>query len=154
MMKQKTLEIWVGILMLLALAAFTFMAFKVSGLTASSAFVSHSYTVNAQFSDVGGLKTRAAVRIAGVQVGEVSALSLNPETYEAKVSLSIENDVHLPTDTSAAITASGILGDNYISLTPGYASQNISNGGTINTTYAATSIQSLISTFMSGAKKS
>ncbi len=153
-MKQKTLEIWVGILMLLALAAFTFMAFKVSGLTASSAFVSHSYTVNAQFSDVGGLKTRAAVRIAGVQVGEVSALSLNPETYEAKVSLSIENDVHLPTDTSAAITASGILGDNYISLTPGYASQNISNGGTINTTYAATSIQSLISTFMSGAKKS
>lgn len=154
-MSKRVIEIWIGVLMLLGLMAFMFMAMKVSGLTsADSPFAHNTYTLCANFTDVGGLKVRAPVRIAGVQVGVVSALALNPQTYEAEVILSMNKDVAIPADSSASITASGILGDNYVSITPGFANQNLTNGGQIVTTYAATSIQSLISTFMSnGAKK-
>ncbi len=154
-MKQKLCEFWVGVLMLLAILAFVFMALKVSGLSVSSnPFVKSTYDVTANFTDIGGLKVRSAVRIAGVQIGTVEALSLNPQTYEATTTLAINKNIQIPSDSSASITASGILGDNFISITPGFAPQNLQNGGQIVTTYAATNISSLISTFMSnGVKK-
>lgn len=153
-MKQRLFEFWVGIFMLLALLAFIFMAFKVSGLTGANPFVKTTYDVSANFTDIGGLKVRSAVRIAGVQIGTVEGLTLNPETYQADVTMAINKNVKIPADSSASVTASGILGDNFISISPGYATQNLSNGGQIQTTYAATNISSLISTFMSnGAKK-
>ncbi len=150
-MQQRTIEIWVGLLMLLAILAFVFMSLKVSGLNQSD-FTGQTYEVSANFTDVGGLKARGAVRIAGVQVGTVKSVTLNPETYEAKVVLSLQKGINIPQDSSASITSSGILGDNYVSITPGYAAQNLTPGGQIMTTYAATSLTSLISTFMSGAK--
>ena len=108
----------------------------------------------ANFSDIGGLKPHSAVRIAGVQIGTVESVALNPETYQATMTLDINNGIALPSDSSAAITASGILGDNFVSITPGFATQNLANNGQIMTTYAATNMSSLISTFMSsGAKK-
>ncbi len=151
-MQKKTIEIWVGILMLLAILAFVFMSLRVSGLNQSD-LMGNTYAVSANFTDVGGLKPRGAVRIAGVQVGTVQSVTLNPQTYEAHVVLSLQKEVKIPQDSSAAITSSGILGDNYISITPGFAPQNLANNGQIMTTYAATSLTSLISTFMSGAKK-
>ena len=151
-MQKRTIEIWVGILMLLAILAFVFMSLRVSGLNTTD-FSGQTYDVTANFTDVGGLKARGAVRIAGVQIGTVASVTLNPETYEAHAILSIQKNIHIPQDSSASITSSGILGDNYISITPGFASQNLANGGQIITTYAATSLTSLISTFMSGAKK-
>ena len=154
-MKQKAIEVWVGVLMLLGLLAFTFMALQVSGLSmASNPFSKNTYHLNANFTDVGSLKVRSAVRIAGVEVGQVSALQLNPQTYEAEVVLSMNKAIVIPSDSSVSITSSGILGDNYVSITPGFSAQNLSNGGQIVTTYSATSLQSLISTFMSnGGKK-
>ena len=152
-MQKKSIEIWVGVFMLLAILAFVFMSLKVSGLNQSD-LTGHNYDLAANFTDVGGLKARAAVRIAGVQVGTVQSVTLNPETYEAHVILSMQKTVSIPQDSSASITSSGILGDNYISITPGFAPQNLANNGQIMTTYAATSLTSLISTFMSGAKKS
>ena len=151
-MQKKTIEIWVGILMLLAILAFVFMSLRVSGLNTTD-FSGNTYDITANFTDVGGLKARGAVRIAGVQVGMVEAVKLNPETYEAHVVMSMQKTIHIPQDSSASITSSGILGDNYISITPGFATQNLADGGQIVTTYAATSLTSLISTFMSGAKK-
>lgn len=149
-MKQKSIELWVGLFMALAILAFIFLALKVSGMTSTSnPFVRSTYDVTANFTDIGGLKARSAVRIAGVQVGEVEAITLNPQTYEAHVALAINNNVMIPADSSVSVTASGILGDNFISITPGYSNQNLQNGGQIMTTYAATSWQSLISTFMS-----
>ncbi len=154
MKTTKPLELSVGFFMILALLAFIFMALKVSGLTATNPFVKTSYDVTANFTDIGGLKPNSAVRIAGVEIGTVETVSLNPQTYEATLTLAIDKNIPIPADSSAAITASGILGDNFISITPGFASQNLSNGGQIVTTYAATNISSLISTFMSsGAKK-
>ncbi len=152
-MQKKTIEIWVGVLMLLAILAFVFMSLKVSGLNTTD-LSGHSYDVTANFTDVGGLKARSAVRIAGVQVGTVQSVTLNPQTYEAHAVLSLQKGINIPQDSSASITSSGILGDNYISITPGFAPQNLASGGQIMTTYAATSLTSLISTFMSGAKKS
>lgn len=153
-MKSKSLEFFVGLFIVLGLLAFIFMALKVSGLTASNPFIKNTYDVTANFSDIGGIKTQSAVRIAGVQIGTVEAVSLNPETYQATLTLAINKNVPIPADSSASITASGILGDNYVSITPGFAPQNLQNGSQIVTTYAATNISSLISTFMSnGAKK-
>lgn len=154
-MKQKSIEFWVGILMLLGIFAFTFMALQVSGMTPSSnPFIKSDYDVTANFTDIGGLKARSAVRIAGVQIGTVEAIALNPQTYEATVTLAINKNIPIPADSSASVTASGILGDNFISIAPGFAAQNLQNGGQIVTTYAATSWQSLISTFMSGSSNS
>lgn len=155
-MKQKLTEFWVGLLMLLAILAFIFMALKVSGMGISqNPFVKSTYEVSANFTDVGGLKARAAVNIAGVQVGTVEALTLNPETYQATAILAINKNIEIPSDSSASITSSGILGDNFVSIAPGFSSQVLANNGQIMTTYAATNLSSLISTFMnnSGDKK-
>jgi phospholipid/cholesterol/gamma-HCH transport system substrate-binding protein len=154
-MQTRNSEILVGIFMILAILALIFLALKVSGLsTESDLFGRHSYELTAQFNDIGSLKVRAPVRIAGVEVGRVVGISLNNENFEAKVTMKIDDSVNdLPIDTSAAITSSGILGDNYVNLTPGYASTNLKEGGEITTTYSATNLQSLISTFMSGGNK-
>lgn len=151
MKNSKALELSVGVLILLGLLAFMFMALRVSGLTmGSNPFVHNTYDLTADFTDVGNLKVRAPVRIAGVQVGTVTGMDLDSQTYQAHVILSIEKDVAIPTDSSVSVTSSGVLGDNYISISPGYASTNMPAGAAFVTTYPATSLTSLISTFMSG----
>ncbi|MDF2690504.1 MAG: mlaD [Gammaproteobacteria bacterium] len=152
-MIRKSIEVWVGILMLMAGLALAFLALKVSGLSMDNdIFGAQSYHVTAVFSDIGGLKVRAPVRIAGVQIGTVTAIDLNPQTYQAQVTLSINKAIdNLPSDTSASVTSSGILGDNYVSLSPGYSSSSLKEGSKIITTYAATNLQSLISTFISNS---
>lgn len=153
MKNSKILEFSVGVLILLGLLAFMFMALKVSGLSLSNnPFITTTYDLNANFADIGSLKARAPVRIAGVQIGTVTHIDLDKDTYQAHVSMGIQNGVEIPSDSSASITSSGILGDNYISITPGYASTNMEPNAQFSTTYAATSLTSLISTFMgSGA---
>lgn len=150
MKNSKSLEFGVGLLILLGLLAFMFMALKVSGMTSSNPFLTTTYDVTANFTDIGSLKVRSPVRIAGVQIGTVSEIDLNPKTYEAHVVMSIQKSIEIPDDSSVSITSSGILGDNYASVTPGYAATNMKSGGQFGTTYAATSLTSLISTFMSG----
>lgn len=153
-MKQRIVEFWVGLFMLLAVLALLFLAVQVSGLSVSKGIFGHAnYHVSAVFNNIGNLKIRSPVRIAGVQIGTVSNIQLDKTTYQAKVTLSIDGNINdLPADSSARITSSGLLGENYISLTPGYARQVLKAGSKIETTYSATSIQSLISTFMSGGK--
>ncbi|MDF2529588.1 MAG: outer rane lipid asymmetry maintenance protein MlaD [Gammaproteobacteria bacterium] len=159
-MIRKSIEVWVGLLMVMGALALAFLAFKVSGLSINNdVFGAKSYNVTAVFSDIGGLKVRAPVRIAGVQIGTVTGIALDPQTYQAQVTLTINDGINnLPSDTSASVTSSGILGDNYVSLSPGYSDTTLKNGGKIITTYSATNLQSLISTFISnsnsnGAKK-
>ena len=152
-MKQGKVDFIVGVFILIAAVSLMFLALKVSGLSAAS-FGNNSYKVTASFSDIGGLKVRSPVKIAGVQIGQVSAITLNNDAYNAVVTMSIENSADkIPVDSSARISQSGLLGDNYISLSPGYKMQNLKNGSVIKTTYSATSITSLISTFVNGANK-
>lgn len=152
MKNSKALEFAVGILILLGLLAFMFMSLRVSGLTTgSNPFMHTTYNLSGDFTDVGNLKVRAPVRIAGVQIGTVTGLDLDPQTYQARVIMSIQNTVSIPTDSSVSVTSSGVLGDNYVSIAPGYASTNMKPNDVFTTTYPATSLTSLISTFMSGS---
>jgi phospholipid/cholesterol/gamma-HCH transport system substrate-binding protein len=147
MLSQRLIETFVGLFLLCALAALTVLAFKVSGLT--SLFPAKTYTVVAAFEDIGGLKVRAPVKISGVQIGEVSKITLNPTTFKADVSLSIGaqfNDI--PDDSSAAILTAGLLGDNYIAITPMYNKTFLQEGGHIEYTTSAMVLEKLIGQFL------
>ena len=154
-MKNKAIiEILVGMLMLLGALALAFLALKVSGLAVNGdMFGNNSYKISADFNNIGTLKARSPVRIGGVEVGTVSTIKLNPTTFQAQVTMKIKGNINqIPSDTSARIASSGLLGDNYISLLPGYSEQSLKNGSIIHTTYSATSIVNLLSTFAGSFK--
>ena len=120
MNKRRGLELSVGCFMLLGVVAFLMLALKVSGLTQLSA--NKTFKVFTHFTNIGGLKVRSPVTIAGVRIGEVSNIFLEPGSFNAKVTLSINSDQNrIPFyDTSARILTEGLLGSNYISIAPGF----------------------------------
>jgi phospholipid/cholesterol/gamma-HCH transport system substrate-binding protein len=147
MLSQRTIESFVGLFLLAAILALLVLAFKVSGIT--SVFKEEGYRISAEFDDIGQLKVRAAVKIGGVKVGEVSAISLNPETFKAMVTMRINPKVNdIPVDSSASILTAGILGDNYIELSPMYSNEFLQNGGQIQETHSAMILERLIGQFM------
>ncbi len=113
------LDISVGIFMLLGLLSMLVMVMMVSGV---SDFISKKgYQVSANFTDIGGLKVRAPVTIAGVRVGEVTRIELQPNQLNAKVTMLLRRDAPIPyEDSSARILTQGLLGSNYISIVPGF----------------------------------
>lgn len=148
---KKIMETLVGLFMILGLVALVFLALKVSGLTVFSSKESY-YQVVAEFDNIGGLKVRSPVMIAGVAIGQVDDITLDPQTFRAKTVLSIRNDHQLPVDTSANIYTQGLLGSNYVSLTPGYADSNLKDGGVIETTQPAIVLEKLIGQFLYSLK--
>jgi phospholipid/cholesterol/gamma-HCH transport system substrate-binding protein len=145
---KRITEILVGLMMLLAITALVFMALKVSGLTDYTGKQGY-YKVFADFDNVGSLKVRAPVMIAGVSVGEVEAITLNSTDYRARVTLLIRNNAaKLPVDTSASIYTQGVLGSNYVNLSPGYEEQSLTNNGVITTTNSAVILEKLIGQFL------
>lgn len=147
MMSQKFIEVLVGLFLLCAFIALTVLAFKVSGLT--SLFPAEVYSVTAEFEDIGGLKVRAPVKIGGVQIGEVESIKLNQSTFKAIVKMKIDakyNDI--PEDSTVGILTSGLLGDNYIALTPMYSKTFLKNGSTIEFTNSAMILEKLIGQFI------
>lgn len=146
-MLKKTTEVLVGLFMLLGAAALVFLALKVSGLITYSNSQAY-YRVTADFDNVGGLKVRAPVLIAGVSVGEVDSIALNKADFRARVTLLIQKNQQIPTDTSASIYTQGLLGANYVSLSPGYADANLKEGGVIDTTNSAVILEKLIGQFL------
>ena len=153
MRRNRLIQFWVGVLMILAVIALIFLALRVSGLSMTHwPFTPKDYKLNAVFNDIGNLKVRAPVRVAGVQVGQVIKITLNPETFQAHIVMEINPKVNdLPTDTSASISTVGLLGENYVSLSPGYSSKLLGPDGRIGTTYSATNISSLLSTFVNSS---
>ncbi len=147
MLSQRFIESLVGLFLLFAMIALTLLAFKVSGLT--SLFPGETYTVSALFDDIGGLKVRAPVKIGGVQVGEVSRISLDPVTFKAIVKMTIQNKYNdIPDDSSAGIYTAGLLGDNYIAITPMYNTTFLKNGSKIEMTHSAMILEKLIGQFI------
>lgn len=147
MLPQRLIESLVGLFLVLAITALSVLAFKVSGLT--TLFPSASYDVTAPFDDIGGLKVRSTVKIGGVQIGEVSRIDLDSVTFKAIVTLHIQqrfNDI--PDDSSAAILTAGLLGDNYIAITPMYSKTVLKNGGSIQFTNSAMVLEKLIGQFI------
>lgn len=128
MLKRRAMELSVGCFMLLGIAAFIMLALKVSGLTHLSS--TKSYQVSANFANIGGLKVRAPVTIAGVRVGEVNEITLLPGSFNAKVTLNLDaSQNHIPYyDTTARILTEGLLGSNYISIVPGFDKEDDDKG--------------------------
>lgn len=143
MVPQRLIETLVGLFLLFAILALTVLAFKVSGLT--SLFPGKAYAVTAEFEDIGGLKVRSPVKIGGVQIGEVSAITLDPKTFKGVVTMRIENRFNdIPDDSSAGIFTAGLLGDNYIAITPMYNQTFLKDGSKIEMTRSAMVLEKLI----------
>lgn len=155
MQQQRFIEFMVGIFIIATVFAFLLLALKVGGLIQSS---NHgSYYVQANFDNIGDLKVRAPVTIAGVKVGEVSGIQLNPDRFDASVILKINGDQsQIPEQgTTAIIFTEGLLGSNYISIVPGYNYDDegengdyLKDGSTIQQTQPALILENLIGQFM------
>ena len=146
-MKQSKLELVVGVFVLAGLIAVAYLALKVG---AGSLLGSETYSVRARFTNSGGLNPGSNVLIAGVPIGRVGAITLNPTDFSALVELKLEKVVKLPTDTIASIKTSGLIGDKYVGLSPGSDTVFLAPGATITDTEAALDIESLISRFAFG----
>lgn len=144
-MKRFNLEVVVGLFMLLGFACFVFMSIKLGDV---NIFNDKTYTVNARFGSVAGLKQGATVDIAGVSIGKVASIELNKETYEAMVTMQIKPEVKLQEDCIASIRTSGIIGDRYISILPGGSFDLIKDGGEIFETESAINFEELLSKYI------
>lgn len=143
MLSQRTIESFVGMFLLAAMLALMVLAFKVSGLT--SFFKPASFTVMASFDEIGQLKIRSPVKMGGVLIGEVSSITLDPQTYRAIVKMDIYRKFNdIPDDSSANILTAGLLGDNYIALTPMYSPTFLKNGSVIADTHSAMILEKMI----------
>lgn len=145
-MGRNVVETIVGALVLAVAALFVFYAFAKSDTRAPG-----GYEVIARFGRVDGLKRGADVTLSGVKVGAVTAVELDPKTYQAVVRLNVASNVELPTDTSAKIVSESLLGGMVIVLEPGGDKQLIGNGGEIDKTQDAVSLTELIGKLIYGS---
>jgi phospholipid/cholesterol/gamma-HCH transport system substrate-binding protein len=145
-MGKKSIETLVGLFVLLGLAGLLFLALKAANLGSFS--TADTYALTARFDNIGGLKVRAPVRSAGVTVGRVTSITLDPKTYQGVVKLDVQRGVQFPSDSSARILTSGLLGDQYVGLEPGALEKSFEPGDTIKQTQSAVVLESLISQFL------
>ncbi len=145
-MQRKSLDLWVGLFVLLGAAALFFLAMKAGNM--SSLSFEQTYSVVTRFDNIGGLKPRAPVKSAGVVVGRVADITFNDKTFQATVTLNLESRYQFPKDTSAKILTSGLLGEQYIGLEAGGDSANLAAGDRITMTQSAMVLENLISQFL------
>jgi phospholipid/cholesterol/gamma-HCH transport system substrate-binding protein len=141
-MSTRRTETLVGLFVLLGLAALFFLALKAANL--GNFNTEATYPITARFDNIGGLKVRAPVRSAGVTVGRVTAITLDPKTYQGVVSMDIRMGFQFPKDSSAKILTSGLLGDQYVGLEPGAEEANLAAGAAITQTQSALVLENLI----------
>jgi phospholipid/cholesterol/gamma-HCH transport system substrate-binding protein len=143
MISRKSVEIWVGVFVAAGLFALGVLAFRVGNLT--TADVVDGYRVEARFDNVGSLKVKSPVTVAGVRIGRVAQISFDPDTYQARVVMNLDGRYkNLPTDTGASILTSGLLGEQYIELEPGGAEEYLKDGGRIKVTQSAMVLEKLV----------
>jgi len=148
MNQQRKIEIWVGLFVIMTLIALAVIAFKVSNYQGLKE--RPSYHISALFMNIGGLKVRAPVKISGVVVGRVEAISIDPKTFQAKVDMRIDSQYNdLPDDTSGSILTSGLLGDQYVGLDPGADDEVLVDGSQLEMTQPALVLENLIGKFLS-----
>ena len=145
-MSKKGIETGVGLFVLLGLGALLFVALKAANLTSFGQ--ADTYTVSARFDNIGGLKARAPVRAAGVVVGRITGISLDPKTFQGVVTMEIERGYQFPKDSSAKILTAGLLGDQYVGLEAGGEVDNLAAGTTIKQTQSAVVLENLIGQFL------
>lgn len=147
MQSSRTIETWVGIFVALGLAALFMLSMKVSHL--GDVFANQGYTVTAKFQNVGGLKVKSPVKMAGVRIGRVTEIRLDPATFEAVVAMQIDRQYDkLPTDTKASIFTAGLLGEQYIGLKEGAEEDALKDHSEIFITQPALILEQLIGQFL------
>ena len=142
-MQRNAIEPILGALVLVAAVAFLVFAYNKAGQRSFS-----GYPLTARFSSIDGLETGSDVRIGGVKVGQVTDISIDPETYLAMVKLTVAPEIKIPTDSVASITTEGLLGGKYVGLEPGVSDNMLKPGGLITHTEASVSLEGLIGKFM------
>jgi phospholipid/cholesterol/gamma-HCH transport system substrate-binding protein len=139
-------DLWVGLFVLLGGASLLFLALQSANLLSLS--FEKTYTVQAKFDNIGGLKPRAAVRSAGVVVGRIESITFDDKTFQAKVTLAMEQQYKFPKDSSLKILTSGLLGEQYVGIEAGADEKNLNPGDTIGSTQSAVVLENLISQFL------
>ncbi|OGB22506.1 MAG: outer membrane lipid asymmetry maintenance protein MlaD [Burkholderiales bacterium RIFCSPLOWO2_02_FULL_57_36] len=145
-MQRKSLDLWVGLFVLSGAVALLFLAMKAGNM--SSLSFERTYAVITKFDNIGGLKPRAPVKSAGVVIGRVEHIKFDDKTFQAVVTLQLQNDYKFPKDTSAKILTSGLLGEQYIGLEAGGDTNNLAAGDSIKMTQSALVLENLISQFL------
>ena len=147
-MQRKSMDALVGCFVLAGILALAFLAVRAS--SSASAAIRGGYELTANFDNIGGLKTRAAVRSAGVVVGRVTDITLDPQTYQAHVTMQMDSRFHFPKDSSLKIMTAGLLGEQYLGMEPGADTEDLEDGGKIEMTQSAIVLENLISQFLYG----
>ena len=151
-MQKRSLEIWVGVFMLMGIAALAMLAIQVSSAGKGGG---DTYRIEARFDNVGGLNVKAPVMIGGVRVGRVGDIWIDQEEYVPVVGLDISTRYDaLPDDTGASILTAGLLGAQFVGLSPGASDIFLEEGDTLEFTQSAIQLESLISQFMFNQGKS
>jgi len=141
-------EIVAGGFLLAGVAAIAYLSISIGG---SRLIPTATYRVTARFSNIGDLKLRAPVKIAGVNVGQVKSIRL--ADYYGEVEIAVDRKVALPKDTIASIATSGLLGESFLSLSPGGAEQDLTDGGRITQTEPALNVADLLARYAFGGQK-
>ncbi len=147
-MKKLSIELYVGLFVIIGILCSAYLISEIGGLRNHD-----NYDVFAYFSSVAGLKKGASVEMAGVKIGRVASVTLDTKRLLAKVKLSINKKVKLSEDVIASVKTSGIIGDKYISLSPGASEENLAPGDTIYNTEPALDIEELVKKYMFSKKK-
>ncbi|HLS17142.1 MAG TPA: outer membrane lipid asymmetry maintenance protein MlaD [Paenalcaligenes sp.] len=145
-MSHSKTDFWVGVFVFLGLAALAFLALRAGNLSSFS--FAPTYRVEASFDNIGGLKVRAPVKSSGVVVGRVVDIDFDNQTFHANATLEIESQYKFPEDSAAAILTSGLLGEQYIGISPGGDDKDLTDGSTILYTQSAVVLEELISKFL------
>jgi phospholipid/cholesterol/gamma-HCH transport system substrate-binding protein len=140
------MDIWVGVFVVIGFAALLFLALRASDVASSN--LGETYRLKARFDNIGGLKVRGPVKSAGVVVGRVAKISLDPKDYEAIVTMKIDKRYRFPKDTYASILTSGLLGEQYIGLDIGGDEKMLNPGEIFARTQSAIVLEKLIGQFM------
>lgn len=147
-------ELWVGAFVLVGMAAIAYLSITIGGLQSGGP---GGREILATFDEIGGLKNRARVVVGGVKVGQVKEIAL-ADDFRARVTLDVDEKLPLPSDTSASILTSGVLGDQYIALEPGAEESTLATGDEIQFTQSAVVLERLIGKLIqnlgSGSKSS
>lgn len=145
-MHRKSVDVWVGLFVLLGLAALLFLALKAGNMSTLS--FANTYSITGKFDNIGGLKPQAPVKSAGVVVGRVGDIKFDDKTFQALVTLELEAGYKFPKDSSLKILTAGLLGEQYIGIEAGGDINNLVNGDKIARTQSATVLEDLINQFI------
>ncbi|MFM1924745.1 MAG: putative phospholipid transporter-binding protein MlaD [Pseudomonadota bacterium] len=145
-MQRSKNDVWVGLFVLLGALAVLFLALKSANLLTLN--FSKNYMVSAKFDNIGGLKPGAAVKSAGVVVGRVNKIEFDGESFQAKVTLDLQAEHVFPQDSSLKILTSGLLGEQYLDISPGADEKNLAQGDKIGSTQSAVILENMISQFL------